>query len=404
MNKPTVEKKSSVAGIVVITLAGCLIFMLNNGIRVNYGLLSAAIERYTGIAAASVSFSIAIAQLFYGFAQPFFGALALKKNNSFVLILGALMLAAGFLLTMVSHSPWILTLAMGLLVGGGTGALAFGIVMGAVTPVLGAKRATAVSGIINGAGGIGGAILAPVTQALMDRGGLRLIMVCYTILAGSIAAICMWLYTKEQSAEKELAEEEKEKLPILKEISSAVRSRAFLQVSLAFFTCGFFMAIIETQLYSQLIDRGIPGSVTALGFTIYGIFGMIGPVISGFLCVKTKCKWVVGTCYALRPVAILVFYLMKPSVFSAYFFLVFLGLIGNSTVPPTTNLISKLYGVQKVGLLLGTAFVFHQIGSFISTWLGGILGSNGQYLPLWIIGGVLSAAAALLCYTIREDA
>lgn len=68
MNKPTVEKKSSVARIVVITLAGCLIFMLNNGIRVNYGLLSAAIERYTGIAAASVSFSIAIAQLFYGFA------------------------------------------------------------------------------------------------------------------------------------------------------------------------------------------------------------------------------------------------------------------------------------------------------------------------------------------------
>jgi predicted MFS family arabinose efflux permease len=214
----------------------------------------------------------------------------------------------------------------------------------------------------------------------------------------------VWLYNKERSAEKEIVEEEEEKLPILKEISAAIRSRAFLQVSLAFFTCGFFMAIIETQLYSQLTGRGIPGSVTALGFTIYGIFGMIGPVISGFLCVKTRCKWVVGTCYALRPVAILVFYLMKPSVFSAYFFLVFLGLIGNSTVPPTTNLISKLYGVQKVGLLLGTAFVFHQIGSFISTWLGGILGSNGQYMLLWILGGVLSAAAALLCYTIKEEA
>lgn len=404
MNKPTVEKKSSVAGIVVITLAGCLISMLNNGIRINYGLLSTAIEHYTGIAAARVSFSIAVAQLFYGFAQPFFGALALRKNNSFVLILGALMLSSGFLLTLVSRSPWILTLAMGFSVGGGTGAMAFGIVMGAVTPILGEKRAAAVSGIINGAGGIGGSILSPVTQALMDRGGLRMIMVCYTVLAGIIAAICVWLYNKERSAEKEIVEEEEEKLPILKEISAAIRSRAFLQASLAFFTCGFFMAIIETQLYSQLTGRGIPGSVTALGFTIYGIFGMIGPVISGFLCVKTRCKWVVGTCYALRPVAILIFYLMKPSVFSAYFFLVFLGLIGNSTVPPTTNLISKLYGVQKVGLLLGTAFVFHQIGSFISTWLGGILGSNGQYLPLWIIGGVLSAAAALLCYTIREDA
>ena len=52
--------------------------------------------------------------------------------------------------------------------------------------------------------------------------------------------------------------------------------------------------------------------------------------------------------------------------------------------------------------MLGTAFVFHQIGSFISTWLGGILGSNGQYMLLWIIGGALSIAAALLCYTVNE--
>ena len=91
MNNPIAEKKSSVTGIVVVTLAGCLIFMLNNGIRINYELLSTAIERHTGIAAASVSFSIAIAQLFYGFAQPFFGALALRKNNSFVLIAAALL-------------------------------------------------------------------------------------------------------------------------------------------------------------------------------------------------------------------------------------------------------------------------------------------------------------------------
>ena len=162
------------------------------------------------------------------------------------------------------------------------------------------------------------------------------------------------------------------------------------------------MAIIETQLYPQLVGSGLSGKVVAFGFTIYGIFGMLGPVIPGLLCVKMRCKWVVGTCYALRPVAIAVFYMMKPSVFSAYFFLIFLGLIGSSTVPPTTNLISKMYGVRKVGLLLGTAFVFHQIGSFISIWLGGILGSNGQYMLLWIIGGALSIAAALLCYTVNE--
>ena len=397
------RKAQGFAALIVITLAGCLISMLNNGIRINYGLIATAIESHTGIAAASISFAVAIAQLFYGFAQPIFGAIALKKNNSMVLIAGALMLLAGFFLTPLCRSAVMLDLAFGVLVGGGTGAMAFGLIMGAVTPILGEKKAAAVSGIINGAGGIGGSIMSPVTQALLDSGGLRAITACFMILSGIITVICIWLFTKERTVEKEQPQAKPDE-PILKQIGEAVKSRDFLHAAMAFFTCGFFMAIIETQLYSQILSLGFSGKVAALGFTIYGIFGMIGPMLSGFLCVKMRCKWVVGTCYALRPIAVLLFYLMKPSVFSIYFFLIFLGLIGNSTVPPTSNLISKLYGVRKVGLLLGTAFVFHQIGSFISTWLGGILGANGQYQLIWIAGSFLAVAAAILCYTIKEPA
>ena len=237
----------------------------------------------------------------------------------------------------------------------------------------------------------------------MDAGGLRAISACFMILSGLITVVCVWLFTQERGAVKEESQEKPDD-PVLKQIGEAVRSRDFLHAALAFFTCGYFMAIIETQLYSQIVSLGFPGTSAAFGFTIYGIFGMLGPMLSGFLCTKMRCKWVVGTCYALRPVAVLLFYLMKPSLFSVYFFLIFLGLIGNSTVPPTSNLISKLYGVRKVGLLLGTAFVFHQIGSFISTWLGGVLGANGQYLLLWVTGAVLATAAALLCYTVKEPA
>ena len=317
-------RKQGAAALIVITVVGCLISMLSSGIRINYGLISTAIENHTGIAAASVSFAIAIAQLLYGFAQPFFGALALKKSNSMVLIIGALMLLSGFLLTPLCRSAGVLDLSFGILVGGGTGAMAFGIIMGAVTPILGEKKAAAVSGIINGAGGIGGSILSPVTQALMDAGRLRAISACFMILSGLITVVCVWLFTQERGAVKEESQEKPDE-PVLKQIGEAVRSRDFLHAALAFFTCG-------------------------------------------------------------------------------YFFLIFLGLIGNSTVPPTSNLISKLYGVRKVGLLLGTAFVFHQIGSFISTWLGGVLGANGQYLLLWVTGAVLATAAALLCYTVKEPA
>ncbi|MBR1457245.1 MAG: MFS transporter [Oscillospiraceae bacterium] len=403
-NKTQKGPREGVAQFVLIALVGCLIYALNNGVRVNYGLISAAIERATGFDAAAVSFAVALAQLFYGVSQPVFGALALKKTNASVLALGAGMLCAGFLLTPLCTRVWMLDLLFGLVIGGGTGAMAFGLVMSAVTPILGEKKAAAVSGVINGAGGIGGSILAPVAQSLIDRGGLRALMRGFSILSAVIAALCVWLHTAEKKAGKEPGQAEAPEEAVTgRAILNALKSRDFLHLALAFFTCGFFMAIIETQLYAQIVGLGFSGQTAAFAFTVYGIFGMIGPILAGFLCVKVRCKWVLGTLYSLRPAAVILFLLMRKTVAAVYFFVVLLGLIGNATVPPTTNLLSKLYGAKKLGLLSGTAFVFHQIGSFLSTYLGGILvSSTGSYALIWLAGGALAAAAALLSFTVRE--
>ncbi|MBQ9250361.1 MAG: MFS transporter [Oscillospiraceae bacterium] len=397
-------QKTITGRFVVIALVGCLIYALNNGVRVNYGLISSAIVNATGFESAAVSFAIALAQLFYGISQPVFGALALKKTNASVLALGALMLCVGFVLTPLCRQVWMLDLLFGPVIGGGTGAMAFGLVMSAVTPILGEKKAAAVSGIINGAGGIGGSILAPVAQSLIDRGGLRALTLGFSFLSALIVALCIWLHFAEKNAETRSAQAETaEEVVTGRAILDALKSRDFLHLALAFFTCGFFMAIIETQLYAQIVSLDFSGQTAAFAFTVYGIFGMIGPILAGFLCVKVRCKWVLGTLYALRPVAVVLFLLMPKTVFTVYFFVVFLGLIGNATVPPTTNLLSKLYGAKKLGLLSGTAFVFHQIGSFLSTYLGGIMVSNtGSYTLIWLLGGALAAGAAILSYTVQE--
>lgn len=389
---------------VLIALVGCLIFALNNGVRVNYGLIAAAIEGTTQFHAVEVNFAIALAQLLYGIAQPIFGVLALRRTNAGVLALGSLMLCTGFLLIPLCMHAWLLDLVFGVLIGGGTGAMAFGLVMSAVTPVLGEKRAAAVSGIINGAGGIGGSILAPIAQGLFDKGGLRLLMLGLSILAASIAVLCVWLRSVEKYTETNSKETEGASNTVSgRAIVDILKSRDYLHLALAFFTCGFFMAIIETQLYTQIISLGFSGKAAALVFTVYGVFGMIGPVIAGFLCVKIRCKWVLGSLYALRPVSVIIFLLLPKTIFAVYFFAVVLGMIGNATVPPTTNLLSKLYGAKKLGILSGTAFVFHQIGSFLSTYLGGLLVSEtGSYTPIWLAGAVLASVAAILSFMVRE--
>ena len=73
------KREHGIKSVILIAFVGCLIYALNNGVRVNYGLISSAIENATGFDTAAISFAIALAQLFYGVAQPVFGALALKR-------------------------------------------------------------------------------------------------------------------------------------------------------------------------------------------------------------------------------------------------------------------------------------------------------------------------------------
>lgn len=249
-----------------VTLACMLLFMLNNGVRSNFGLIASAVRSRTGLAVENISFTVAIAQLLYGLSQPFFGILALKKSNSFVLGLGGLLMGLGLLLIPVSQSTPMLFLSLGLLVGLAAGALAFGVVMGAAAPVLGEKYAAIASGIVNGGGGLGGAVLAPVLQLATDHGHFGLGMIMLSAVAGCVVLVSVWLGQNERKteADPDTVDVSSAIMPMLK---GAFSSRRFMHLSLAFFTCGFFMAIIETYLYPQLISYGFSGSETALLFT-----------------------------------------------------------------------------------------------------------------------------------------
>ena len=65
--------------------------------------------------------------------------------------------------------------------------------------------------------------------------------------------------------------------------------------------------------------------------------------------------------------------------------------------------IRRIFGNRKMPTLSGIAMVFHQIGSFISTWLGSVLiASSGGYTSIWLCGAFVAGGAAVLCYTIKD--
>jgi predicted MFS family arabinose efflux permease len=71
------------------------------------------------------------------------------------------------------------------------------------------------------------------------------------------------------------------------------------------------------------------------------------------------------------------------------------GLLWLSSVPPTSGLVAVMFGTRWLSMLVGIAFLSHQLGGALGVYLGGLLYERtGSYDVIWwgaILFGVLSA-------------
>lgn len=406
MNQIADKKNSNLFQFLIAMLSACLVFAVMQGIHDNYGIMLKGIVEHAGISYASVSFVIAVGQILYGVTQPLFGMLALKKSNAFVMLCGVLLMAAGLIATPLCGNMFSLLLFFGVLLPSGTGALCFGIIMGAISPIIGEKRAAVVSGIVQASAGIGDALMSPALQYLTELRGVSFSMPVFSVPILLTIPAVIWLGNSKKKQENNPASQnavpvQKEKLSEI--LGAAFRSPAYWCLLIGFSTCGFHMSIIETHLFSQYVSCGIPGNTASLTLTVYGVMTMIGAVITGFLGQKYKMKNILASVYVIRVLIAAGFLILPKSVPFAFIATGLLGLTGDSTVPPTTGIISKKVGMSKMAVVYGSIFIGHQIGAFSSAWLGGVLVNTSLgYSALWMADLSLCLIAAIFSFRIRE--
>src|SRR3954463_9442209 len=112
--------------------AAAAILMITMGLRQSLGLFIAPIIDSTHVGYAAMSFAMAVGQLTWGAAQPVFGALADRFGPWRVLLVGALMMAAGSALTPLASNEFALIATIGMLTAAGAGAGSFGVLIGIV--------------------------------------------------------------------------------------------------------------------------------------------------------------------------------------------------------------------------------------------------------------------------------
>lgn len=386
--------------VIVLVVAAAVILSISMGLRQSLGLFQRPLNADTGASATMFSFALAFQSLVWGLAQPFIGMAADRFGARPVVIGSAVTYAIGLLL-MATFEPDIgLNLGAGLLVGVGIAGTGFGVLFGAVARAVPERSRVQTLGIVSAAGSLATLLLAPAVQSIISSSGWRTGALVFAGIAVFMALLGLLLGSPSNG---KAAAPEQSRVPIGEVVLAAMRHPGFMATTAAFFACGFQLMYITAHLPAFLALCGVAPTVSATALAVIGLGNAAGSLIFGFLGARHSQKHLLALAYLLRTIAIVCFVAMPVSATSTIVFAAAMGLLWLGIVPLVSALIVKLFGLQHFNTLFGVAFLSHQIGAFMGSWLGGVtVDLSGSYTVAWS-GMIIIGLCAFLLQWFMDD-
>ena len=394
-----------------VLVAGSVILMLGFAIRASFGVFQIPIAESFGWARAEFSLAIAIQNLAWGIGQPLFGMVAERFGDRKAIVAGALMYAAGLVLSAFAVTPGQHQL-LEIVVGFGIAGTGFGVILAIVGRATAPEHRSMALGIGTAAGSAGQVVGAPFAEVLLQHMEWQSVFLVFAaIILCSLFAL-PFIRSPRTATRQELEESMGQVLV------KAIRDPSYTLIFLGFFSCGYQLAFITahfpafvTELCGPIDPGGMLGSIgitttSALGamsIAVIGLFNIAGTLTAGWLGKRYTKKYLLFGIYAARTLASAVFIMNDITPTSVLAFSAVMGALWLATVPLTSGLVAHIYGIRYMGTLYGFVFLSHQIGGFLGVWLGGRLYDlNGDYTLVWWIGVGVGAFSALVHLPVRE--
>ena len=382
---------------VLVLVCGAIILTLGLGIRASFGLFLQPMSTDLGWGRSHFSFAMALSNLIWGMAQPFFGAWADRKGAGRVVAVSGLLYAGGLALMPFSATPLMLDASAGLMVGLGLSGVSFGVILGVVGRAFAPERRSLALGIASSGGSFGQFLMLPFGQLLISALGWQTALL---VFAGTIMATVP-LAAAMMEGRRAVATGSQQSLN--QALREAGAHSGFWYLTAGFFVCGFQVAFISVHLPAYLLDVKMTPAVGATALALIGLFNIAGSFVAGYLGGRFSKKYLLSGIYILRAVIIALFLVLPVSPLTVYLFAAGIGFLWLGTVPLTNGLVAQIFGVRFVSMLFGIVFLSHQIGSFLGVWLGGYLfDTTGSYNLVWIGSIALGVIAAILNLPIDE--
>ncbi|MGF6526846.1 MFS transporter [Variovorax sp. PvP013] len=384
-----------------VLLCGALIVTLSMGIRHGFGLWLQPITQAQGWTRQTFSFALAIQNLSWGVMGVFAGMLADRLGAFRVLLIGAVLYAAGLAGMALSTTPLTFALTTGILIGAAQAGTTYAVVYGVIGRNIPAERRSWAMGVAAAAGSFGQFLMVPLEGQLVARLGWDNALL---VLAAAVLLIVPFAFGLREPGRVAAAGAARQQ-SILQAVGEAFRYPSFGLLMAGYFVCGFQVVFIGVHMPSYLKDKGLSPEVASYALALIGLFNIFGTYAAGTLGQRLAKRKILAAIYFGRAVAIAVFLTVPLTPASVYVFAGVMGFLWLSTVPPTNALVAQIFGVAHLSMLSGFVFLSHQVGSFLGVWLGGFLyDRTGSYDIVWYIAIGLGVLAGLVNLPIRENA
>jgi predicted MFS family arabinose efflux permease len=371
------------------------------GSRQAQGLFLSPINTATQIGIVPLSLALALGHFFWGFIQPIAGWIADKYGSRRVLVAGILLYSTGLILTTFSKNAPVLIFSLGFISAIGAGAASFSVLIGSVNQHVPEDKRGLAAGIINAGSSLGQFIFAPLSQFFITSYGWQGAMLIVSAIAAITAVLVIPLSNKQLASEKALNISQQ---GLRSTIFPAFRNKSYILLHMGFFTCGFHIAFLSTHLPGEVQLCGQSATVASWALGIIGLSNVVGSLTIGWLTQFFRSKFLLAIMYGSRALLIFVYLLVPKTELTFFLFSIGLGFTWLATVPPTANIVGKLFGVRYLSTLFGLTLVTHQIGAFLGAYLGGIVIETFEsFHVMWYADASLAILAALLCLPITES-
>lgn len=394
-----------------VLIAGCVVIVISFAIRASFGVFQIPIATEFNWPRAEFSLAIAIQNLFWGIGQPIFGALAERIGDRKAIILGAVIYAAGLVLSSMAVSP-LAHQFYETLVGFGIAGTGFGVILAVVGRASSDENRSMSLAIATAAGSAGQVFGAPLAEWLLSFMSWQNVFLLFAASVLASLAVLPMMRSPDVASKAEL----EESLGAI--LGKAFRDPTYTLIFLGFFSCGYQLAFITahfpalvTEMCGAIDPSGTLASLgvsttSALGaisISLIGLANIGGTLLAGFLGNRFSKKYLLAGIYLGRTLAAAAFIALPITPTSVLIFSVVMGALWLATVPLTSGLVAHIYGLRYMGTLYGIVFFSHQLGAFLGVWLGGRLYDlYGDYTMVWWVGVGIGAFSAIVHLPVKE--